>query len=361
MKKFLLKFGILFLVFFICFEIISRLFIDPIYFHFTNTYNLKQDVSIFTLLTTKRKMLNKQTKHVDYLFIGNSRIPATINSNLIMKKAKDKITIVAGRGYMTPGIHYQALKNKLSNYPNYLKESLVFIGYPGSGVYTDNFKESELKVFEPSGRRKAIPHLLLPHLTFKSLFIFLKRSRNSLKVKIRTVLLYTFSCYRTSAFIKGNFYKLNNSLIFTKKDAELVSSGGIRNDNLEAIRKKAIDVAQMKKKLIKNKPLLTSSMLDNSSLCKLHKLITENGGKLFLYKMPLHSAQQNVHASIQAIKNKKTFDNWLLSKNIQVIHNDKFEYQDKDFPDVTHLSKNRRNEFTNLMYENILKLKIKSY
>lgn len=357
MKKFLLKFGILFLIFFICFEAISRLFINPIYFHFTNTYNIKQHINIFDPLINRDKLIN-QKKHVDYLFIGNSRVPATINPNLIMEKAKDKIAIVAGRGYMTPGVHYQALKNRLSNYPNYLKDSYVFIAYNGSGVYTSKFKDDKLKVYEIPTESKSMPYLLIPHLTFKSLFIFLKESKNSLKVKIKTVLLYTISCYRTSAFIKENFYKLNNNLIFTKKSPELVSEGGIRNDKIKAIRQKAINVAQSKKKTLAKAPLITFADLDNSSLFEFHKLIVENGGKLFLYKMPLHSAQQNVHSSIQGVRNKKIFNDWLLSKNIQVIYNDKFKYEDKDFPDVTHLNKNRRDEFTKLLYDKIIKMQL---
>jgi hypothetical protein len=347
MKKFLSKLGIMFLIFFICVEFISRLLIDPIYFYSINTYNLKGNKSIHDIF-------NNDTKHVDYLFIGSSRVPATINADIIMEHENDKVAIVAGRGYTGAGMHYQALQNKLSNHPDYLKDACVFIEYAGSGTYTENFKEDKLRVYEPvDDTDKPMPHLLIPHLTIKSLFTFLKESKNSNSVKREMILLYVFSFYRTSEFIKEKYHRLTTP-IFTKNESKLVSEGGIRNDNIDIAKQRAVSIAQIRKKEIENDPPITFSALDSSSLSKFHELITNNGGKLILFEMPLHSLQKDIYSSEKAKENKKTFEQWISARNIPVIYTDEFECQDSDFPDTWHLGKDRRDEFTNLLYSKLI-------
>lgn len=89
-----------------------------------------------------------------------------------------KVVINAGRGYMTPGIHYQAIKNKLKNYPNFLQNAIVLIEYAGSDTYTSSFEEDRLRVYEPVVNTDVpMPHLLLPHLDINSFFSFLMSSK----------------------------------------------------------------------------------------------------------------------------------------------------------------------------------------
>ena len=126
MKHFIIKTSLFLLIFFASLELISRLVIDPYYFFSINTYNVMPERQGF------RDIFNlKPTEHVDYLFIGSSRVPATINPSLIMQQDRNKNAIVSGRGYMTEGIHYQALVNKLQKFPNYLKGAKeVFVEDP---------------------------------------------------------------------------------------------------------------------------------------------------------------------------------------------------------------------------------------
>jgi hypothetical protein len=350
MKKFILKSFYFLIIFFLIIEIFSRIIIDPFYFYYSDSYTLRFDkvsLKIFDLI---------QTNHVDYLFIGSSRVPATINPSVIMNESPDKIVIVGGRGYMTPGVHYQALVNRLAFYPNYLKNAVVCLEYPGSDIYSSSFAEDILKVFEPQiTGEKAMPHLLLPHLNKNSLWQFLNISKNSVSVKINMLMLYFISSYRTSIFIKEKFKLVDNVLPFIKSKQKLVSDGGIRNDNIDGAKQKALDVASIESKAIADNPLLTPDILNKSSLANINNIIKNHGGRLFLYRMPLNSIQKGIYNSIKAMQNKNTFEQWIVTQGITVLNVANFHYQDSDFPDTWHLAKERRDEFTKELYKEIKK------
>jgi hypothetical protein len=291
------------------------------------------------------------TKHVDYLFIGSSRVPSTINPKLFMEEDKGKIAVVAGRGYMPSGLHYLALKNKISKHPDYIKNANVFLEYPGASIYTESYDDVKFKVYEPIVKTdKAMPNLIIPHLTLNSFFSFLAESQNSLSVKLETSLLFISSFYRTSAQIKEDFEKRNIPIFYNENGNKLATEGGIRNDNFVFAQNKAIEVAKIEKKQIEDGELLSFKTLNSSVLAKLSDLIHESGGILYLYKMPLHSIQNQVYVSAKAHKNNKIFEEWLASKNIKVIYINDFKYNDVDFPDFWHLSIDRRDEFSKKLY-----------
>jgi len=348
MKRFLLKVSYFAIIFFVVAEIISRIIIDPFYFYYSDSYNLRFDkvsLKIFDLV---------QANHIDYLFIGSSRVPATINPSVIMSEQPGKIAIVAGRGYMTPGVHYQALLNRLMQYPNYLRSTAVVLEYPGTDIYSSSFARDRLKVFEPQVMgEKAMPHLLLPHLNLNTLWEFLKISENSFSVKIDMLMLYFISSYRTSLFIKDKFKILETVLPFRQNEHKLVSDGGIRNDNIDEAKKKAIEVAAIESKAIADNPHLTNEILNASSLANINKLVSENGGKLFLYIMPLNSIQKGIYSSEKSLQNKRIFEQWINEHGIEVIKVANFQYQDSDFPDTWHLGKDRRDEFTKKLFKEL--------
>lgn len=349
MKQFLVKTSLFFLLFFAFDEIFSRVFLDPLYFYSLNSYNLKTDRPGFRGIYA-----SKETEHVDYLFMGSSRVPAAINPSLIMNKYPGITVVVAGRGYMTEGIQYQALKNKLFHYPDFLKGAKVFIEYSGSDVYSGSFAENKLKVYEPLvSIEKPMPQLLLPHLNFNSLLSFLKESKNANSVKVEMVLLFCFSSYRTIPLMKEKFSRIGEYFNSSNTQLKLASEGGIRNDNFEIAKKKAVDIAEIELKSIQDHPLLTFKNLDKSSLAYLNDLINRNGGTLYLFKMPISSLQKSIYLTAKAKQNNRIFEQWIFSKGIKVINNEKFHFQNSDFPDTWHLGENRRDEFTLLLFNEI--------
>jgi hypothetical protein len=357
MKQFLVKSGRFLLVFFLCMEIFSRLFIDPHYYSSINTYNVTSDKAHYLEFSK-----SKETEHVDYLFIGSSRVAATINPSIIMKKEPGVTAVVAGRGYMTEGIHYQALKNKISKYPDYLKNARVFIEYYGSDIYSGSFYENRLKVFETSEtHEKAMPEYLLPHLNNRSLIDFLKESQNSISVKGKMIFLYYFSLCRTIPFVKEKFEQRVNRFNPQKPKPQLVKEGGIRDDNIEKARQWAVDIAAIQFRDIQRKPVLSFDDLNKSSLAFMNDLIGKNGGKLYLYKMPLSSVQEAAFKCEKARQNQIIFEKWISARGIPVVYNEKFKFQDSDFPDTWHLSADRRDEFTVLLLDEVLRIPLNHY
>ena len=348
MKLFLKKFIIFSLLFLGILELFSRVVIDPFYFYTVNTYNEKSAKDL-------KSILNADTKHVDYLFIGSSRIPATINPDLIKKLSDGKTVINAGRGYMTAGIHYQALKYKLNQHPDYLKNALVFIEYPGPNIYTNPFKDDKFRVHEEKNNpANSMPHLMLPYMDTKSLKDFFFESPNSLAVKSEMALL-TSGLYRSSEFINEYFNRLSMTKIFAESASGLADEGGIRNDNMDAAIEEAKENAKVEKKEIEEQPALTKALLDKSSLAAIYKLVTEHGGKLIMFDMPLHSVQKDIYSTPKAKASKAILEEWMKEKGIDVIHVPEFQYSDKDFPDTWHLGIDRRDEFSTLLFEEIEK------
>lgn len=353
MIKFLKKTLVFLFIVFLSIELLCRIIIDPIYFYKIDTYNIKE----FSV-SKHQKFLNaystKKTEHVDFLFIGSSRVPATINPNVIMQKDSTKTAIVAGRGYMTAGIHYQALKFRVSEFPDFLKNVSVLIEYPGNSVFSEPFNEQQYRVYEPIlSEDKAMPHLLLPHLNFKSFRDYLNFSPNSLKVKADMIFLFFSSFYRSRSFVTETLNKMDTPLI-NKNRSLLSSDGGIRNDRIGTANKNAVSYARIQKKRLEDRQVMTIESLDSSSLAYFNKLIIENGGDLFLYKMPLHSLQSEVFQTEKEKINKIVFEKWLNMNGITIIQNSNFKYDDSDFPDTWHLRKDRRDVFTNLLYEELI-------
>lgn len=350
MKRITLKTLYFLAVLFVLLELFSRFVIDPVYFYAIDSYEEKNGFSYQDFYN------GIETEHVDYLFVGSSRIPATINTKLLRELSGGKVAINAGRGYMMPGIHYQALKNKLISNPDYLRNSFVFLEYAGTRTYTFNFYYDRLRVYEPIVEAdNAMPHLLLPHLNFSALIDFLVYSGNSIPTKVELATLYLSSSYRCKQFINEKFHlSLDKNFLFKNNDS-LIAEGGIRSDLVEFARQKAIVVAEQEKDSIFKEPLLTFDIINRSTLAKLNNLIRSNGGTLVLYKMPLHSIQQNVFNLDKAKKNQEVFESWLKSNDIEIIENSEFIFNDTDFPDTWHLSSKRRDEFTSKLYKQISK------
>ena len=352
MNKFLKKLLFYCFIIFLIGEIVSRLFMDPVLFYRLNTYNFKHENPTFL-----DHFSNNNSKNADFIFIGSSRIPASINEFLFSKISGKKV-ICAGRGYMTFGVHYQALKNKVKNHPNFLKNSIVLVEYAAEPQWTSSFLNDQMLVYEPKvlGYDKPMPQLMLPHLSLNSLIEFLKISNNTISVKIQ-MLLFHSSFYRSSVYVQERYKNLSNNFLFAdknKKKESLVSSGGIKNTKFEIAKEKAIVHAKLAQDKIESNPELSFEILNNSSLFALNKFIKTNGGSLVLFKMPLHSVQKNIGSSKKASLNKIVFEDWLKSLDIPIVNNTNFKYDDKDFPDYWHLSKQRRDEFTELLYLNII-------
>jgi hypothetical protein len=336
LKQFIIKLLTFSFLGFILLELFARVFLDPQYFKDINTYLEKRP--------DKSKI---ETDHVDFLFIGSSRVPAAVDAHVFGQLNQNKIVINAGRGYLTSGIHYQAILNNLASYPEFLTGSIVLLEYPGSSIYTEGFLANRYVVNE------SMSHLVLPHLDKKAWLNFIKKSNNSIDVKIRLTCSFLSAAYRTYAYVNEKYFKKR---IYFKTSDQVADEGGIRNDKIDAAKKLAISVAERSKQSLQTSPLFTKEYLDQSILAKLSEAINDHGGRLLLFEMPLHSVQAEVHSSSLAKKNKVIFEEWLQERKISVVRTSSFSYKDSDFPDMWHLSIKRRDEFTENLHHELLKL-----
>ena len=347
MKKFLVRISLFVVVVFFILELLFRVVCDPFYFYYIDSYSQKTDN--FRDIFTK-----KPTEHVDYLFIGSSRVTATINPSVFMREDSGKIAIVAGRGFSTAGTHYLSLKHRLSKYPDYLKNATVFIEYPGVGnvpsaSYFVNKKSSVVyKTYSDEVPDKIMAHFSLADMNLALLKDFLMNADNPLSAKMTMAGLFFSSTYRNSALVKEKIIKLDTPF-FQKESTNLTTEGGIRTDQIDFVIQQALDTIAPGALDRELSHLLTVENLNKSALASLIELIVQNGGNPILYHVPVHSLGPITDKRI--LNGIKILEQWVDAQKITVIENDKFTYSNSDFPDIFHLSINRRDEFSYLLFQ----------
>ncbi len=334
-------------IFLILTELFCRVVVDPAFLYSINVYNERSPnpgLKIYGL---------QETTHADFLFIGSSRVHATIDWETLKENYPSKTTLITGRAYMTPGVHYQALKHKLDDYPDFLKGAKVFIEYSGWGTYTEPFTQARLRVSEPTGPKDiARTQFLIPHLAITDLPSFFRESENNWKIKLQVFFEKISSLYKTKNYLNEKIRGFQNRVFSLNKKSEtnaVASGGGIKNNGFKRANQEAIAIAKIHASEIENSPVITLSQLDSSTLSAFHILIKQNGGTMHLYKMPLHTIQKSVHESSKALQNQTVFLNWIASHDIKVLESSQFVFDDSDFPDTWHLRLSRRKNFTSLL------------
>jgi len=330
---------------FICLEIVTRILIDPLYYYLVDSYTI--DKSGYNV---HRLYFPEKTEQIDYLFIGSSRMPASIDINEFTRK-KDSIVVVnAGKGFSTGSVHYLALTRLVENNPDILTNARVIIETEGGMNFTENFEKGRYKMDEYS------LILLLPHLTLRSFIDFIRYSECELSLKIQLTKLYCSALYRNIPFIID---KAREKLYKADHEVELIAAeGGIKTDaeSIEQSRQIVIGYANQRIEDEKNLSPFSEQDMNNSVMAAIHELISENGGRIILLDMPLHSVQDAVFTNEYNSQNKETFHNWTKKNNIPLVALEDFNYSDDDFPDFGHLGIHRRIEFTNKVMEKLKKI-----
>jgi hypothetical protein len=322
-------------------EVICRLGVDPFYYKAMDMYPPGRN---------------------NFLFVGSSRVPASIDESVFERN--NLKCQVAGRGYTTGGIHLTALRYKLARDPRFLSETFVLVEYPDALVFEENADKYQYEVYEPKTSRydRAMPHVILPYLTFKTMIEFIKLSPNSLNVKVKLALLYCSSAYRCILFLQEKQpVQRALTLIAPSRNASksvLATEGGIKNQNFARAKRKAVELALLDSIELASGHLITEAELNSSILSEMNNLVRANGGRLLLFRVPLHSVQKNISASARASENKRIFELWLEKTGIEVLDTKHFQYSNDDFPDTWHLSVNRRSEFSSLLMDELISRKI---
>lgn len=346
MKTFFIKIIKYLFIFLIILEIISRVFIDPLFYFSLDTFRNKECKTI-------KCILEEPNDKIDYIFLGSSRVAALVNSKLLSDLTGNKNVLNSSRGYMTPGIMIQALKSKLRKKNDFLRNSKVFLEFYGQGSLTSLYAADELKVYETSTTKySSQPQLILPYMNFSDLKDFWSVSSNSWKVKVKLTILYFSASYRCALFMNEKFNYADKVLYSGQSNVS--ESGGIRSDDIENTIQFARISAEKEKQRILTEPFLTQEVLAESSLSKLNNLVRENGGELVLFEIPLHSISKEIFKTKKSKLNNQVFKKWLNTQEINLMELNNFNYKDEDFLDVLHINPNRKDEYTYFLYNQIL-------
>ena len=346
MKTFFIKIIKYLFIFLIILEIVSRVFIDPLFYFSLDTFRNKECKTI-------KCILEEPNDKPDYIFLGSSRVAALVNSKLLSDLTENKNVLNSARGYMTSGIMIQALKNKLRKKTDFLRNSKVFLEYYGQGSLTNLSVKDQLKVYESSTTKyTSQPQLILPYMIFSDLEDFWITSSNSWKVKVKLTILYFSASYRCALFMNEKFNYADKVLY--KGQSNVSESGGIRSDDIENTIQFAKISAKKEKQRILSEPYLTQGILAESSLSKLNNLIRENGGELVLFKIPLHSISKEIFNTQKSKLNNQVFKKWLNTQKISLIEPENCNYKDEDFLDILHINPDKKDEYTHSLYNQIL-------
>lgn len=329
------------LMIFILFEIIFRIILDPLYFYSADAYTIDK-----TGYNFKRLYFPENTSHIDYLFVGESQMAAAISVTELTDFDRSVVAVNAGKGYTTGAVHYWAIRKLIQDNPGIIKNSKIIIDFNTAMKYLENFKKEEFKIYE------GYSHFILPYINTRILFDFVKNSDCNSITKMKLVLLYSSSMYRSLPFISA---KLHEFISGKLNDNTLADAGGIRTDKSSIEKARQLLVETVKDNIEKQKSQnpITISDINNSMISNINELINAGGGHLVFLDMPLHSFQRTEYDTDLQIKNKETFLEWATQKDIKIISVDDFDYSDDDFPDYWHLASNRSAEFTNKFFDKL--------
>lgn len=351
MRTFFVKIGKYLFIFFMILEIVSRTFIDPIFYFSLDTFRNKS-------CKTVKCILSEPNDKPEYIFLGSSRVAALVNPELLSDLTENKNVINSARGFMTSGIIIQALKSKLRQTPNFLSNSKVFLEYYGQGSLTSLYESEQLRIYESqTTKHSSQPQIMLPYMNFSDLREFWSLSSNSWQAKMKLTILYFSASYRGALFVNEKFNHADKVL---HKGQSIVSeSGAIRSDDISNTIQFAKTSAEKQKQRIISEPFLTQETLAESSLLELNNLVKENGGELVLFKIPLHSTSEEIFINQKSKRNSEVFIKWVNDQKISLIETQNFNYGDEDFLDVLHINPDRRDEFTRVFYNQIVILEKK--
>lgn len=297
--------------------------------------------------------------HVDYLFVGSSRVAAAIDASTfsdIMSRRLGRTTraINLGQGYSTPIEHYLGLRHLFEIAPKNLAGCVIFWEAPGQtfhlGAWGDDwFWHEQPELILPVLRRWDLPALWFSRgaidpkltLTIETLLrpsnLFARRRHLHKRIMDRGELL-------VSRFLPQNKPTAPVPI------ADLPTQGGIRveEESVQRARKLAIiltDESLRQQRLNLN---WQSPIYEN-----LRALVEQHHGKIILYDMPMSLTFGRVYQTNIGRANQRNFLQQLSHLRTTILH-PPFSYSDQDFPDLWHLRQSRCHEFTSALAQSYL-------
>lgn len=293
----------------------------------------------------RKAVYNAQKVPVTYIFIGSSRVAASISPTEFAQAMGETNSPVSainmGRGYTTLVEHYFGLRRIAAATPDGLKGVTVFL--EAEGGFPD------LKTWRGNWFYYKNPDLLVNIISLSDLWSFWARDSSNFDLKL-TVTAGTLSEAVAKqgygwAMLKG----INDIILrhwpWTKPNkTDLPALGGIRTDEagIQNARRLAVSLAA---EYIKQERIFTRQSGDETVLKSINDLVIAGGGRLILFRMPLSSVQEQPYTTAIGRMNLEITDDLLKAWAIPMLFPN-MKTNDDDFPDYWHLRKSRRSEFT---------------
>lgn len=295
-------------------------------------------------------------------FLGTSYVEGGIIADQVAKTLREEFqmeteVINIGLGGSTLGIHYIALQEKLKHDPNALRGANVFIeslfGQPNILTWKHEWPNSVASC-GPYIRPQDIPRLL--------------HSSSPADVKFQ---LAASALFKSTLLVPEFQQKANRngenlvnvgflgirSLLYPnrpvmKEDTEISSSGSIRTDNAGIRNTRAFVLAKgpaLEKEAQARKPVKN---WEETILYDLVQLIREAGGTPALFETVSSSYVRKSYFYPTPQEDDKNFAE--VRKRWRIpLYRVPLKYTDDDFPDLSHLSKDRAVEYSMLVAREI--------
>lgn len=286
-------------------------------------------------------------KQVNYIFIGSSHVGAAIDAKTFAKAMGEHLNrscqaLNFGRGFSKPVQHLLGLRNLFTMQPGASRGVTVFVEAPAGLPVYDTFADDW---YFPQAT-----HMLVSRLASEDLTMYRKHHPNWSQ---QATLLRLYACrpsnlMRNRNYIRRLVFRRSRQkldALFPAREANILEhdldqAGGVRNDaaGVKIVREQIkVEVDSVEKKMI--------PPLEKTVLMEIRTLVESVGGRVVLYDIPLSGIKRATFTGMASEADRTRFRNALAAEGIPVLRS-KFSYDDADFPDLSHLRKSRKKEFT---------------
>ena len=287
---------------------------------------------------------------VDVVFVGSSRVAASIAPEVVGGYLSDSLgtrvkVISAGKGYSTLMLHYFGLQRLYRDHPDNMQGALVLIEAPGGvPVYLE---------WSDKWVTDTWPTLMGPLLTRDNVGPFLRESPNTFRAKIYALAADPLRVVRYARYLQPTLEsKFNNrfdSAVAPEADADLAGEGGIRTDSA--------GVALVREEVLAgtdHKAARDSWNWDNSVLADIVKLVRSHGGEVAFFEMPVSSYWTAGYPPGRRELEATSFHEWAGRNQLEYESFPTFQTTDDDFPDLMHMRKSMRNNYSRSVAERLI-------
>jgi hypothetical protein len=304
-----------------------------------------------------------QERSIDFLFIGSSRVPAAIDRRVFANELQDMhfdrpIVRIPARGSSTIVQHWMGIRNFVDEYPDRMRGCKVFLELPG-GLPTLRRSSHQPESVRADWLNEDLgPQFLADVLRVGDLTEFWITG-TSIELKVQITFRFMMNSLRLVQdrekirnLVKCKGVELVQEMLEVcsvgdpvdpnSKFADLAAEGGIKRDP------KTIAMVQKRAKRRTAEMLVDQTPLagwDDSPIVDIANLLKRVDGELVLYHMPQSSYYNRVCDTEMRVSDRERFRRWAEQEGVRIL-NPTFQTIDADFPDLLHLSKTKRPEFT---------------